>query len=222
MKPVAQTALSVVLAVSLAVALLLTSVLTIAFDEGFYSTYLAKHGSYGRFDGSVSVDSTISGMLAFFSGEQESLPDVFGEDEQSHLVDVKVLLNKARSVLALLIILWLSYNFYALYRREFAIVAGNLIAGGLVTIALTVFFVFVALFFQRGFILFHTVFFPQGNWQFPMDSVLIRLFPRDFFFDLFKLGIARTAMLGLLSLSIGFVIKKTKVLLSPKDAQSAS
>lgn len=222
MKPLARTALSSLFAVSLAVALLLVSILTIAFNEDFYSRYLAKHASYSRFESREEVDRTISGMLTFFKGEQEQLPEVFGEDEKSHLVDVKVLLDRVRFVCMLLIALWLCCGLYALYRRELAPVARNLVAGGVATLALTAFLVFAAVFFQKSFILFHEVFFPQGNWQFPMESALIRLFPREFFFDLFKLVLARTGFLGLVSLGAGLVMQRTTALLSPRDARSAS
>lgn len=222
MKPVARTSLSVLLAICLAGALLLASVLSIAFDEDFYSSHLEKHGSYSRFDSREAVDSTISGMLAFFRGEQESLPETFGEDEQSHLADVKVLLDRSRLLCVLLILLWLGCNLYALYRRKPARVARNLVAGGIAALALTALLVLAALFFPQAFILFHEVFFPQGNWQFPMESALIRLFPRGFFFDFFKLGIARTALLGLLCLVMGLVVKKATAQPVPRDARSAS
>lgn len=222
MKPAARTALSALLAVSLAAALLLASILTIAFDEDFYSTYLAKHGSYSRFDSREAADSAISGMLAFFRGDQESLPEVFEENERSHLVDVKFLLDRARMLLALLIALWLGCNLHGLYRRKPALVAGNLAAGGIAALVLTALLVLAALFFSQTFILFHHVFFPLGNWQFPMESALIRLFPRGFFFDLFKQAILRTALLGLSCLAMGLVAKKATARPSPRDARNAS
>ncbi len=222
MGPIARAASSLLLALCLAVALLLTSILTIAFDKNLYSTYLAKHGSYGRFESSEIVDSAISGMLAFFSGEQESLPEIFNEDEQSHLADVKALLDRARMLLALLIVLWLCCNLWALYRRKPATAGRNLVAGGIATLALTALLILAALVFSQTFILFHGVFFPQGNWQFPAESALIRLFPRRFFFDLFTQVILRTALLGLLCLAMGLVVKRATARPSPRDARNAS
>lgn len=219
MRPSAGTSLSVLLAICLAVALLLASVLSIAFDEDFYSTYLAKHGSYSRFDSREEVDSAISGMLAFFRGEQESLPEIFDEDEQSHLADVKVLLDRSRLLCVLLVALWFASNLSAL--RKPALVARNLVAGGIAALVLTALLLLAALFFSQTFLLFHEVFFPQGNWQFPLESALIRLFPRGFFFDLFTQVILRTALLGLVSLGIGEVVKKTTARPSSRDARNA-
>lgn len=34
--------------------------------------------------------------------------------------------------------------------------------------------------FEPVFILFHRIFFPQGNWSFPIDSTLIQLYPETF------------------------------------------
>ena len=36
------------------------------------------------------------------------------------------------------------------------------------------------LLFQQFFIYFHQVFFPRGNWMFPESSILIKIFPQEF------------------------------------------
>ena len=35
--------------------------------------------------------------------------------------------------------------------------------------------------FEKAWVLFHVLFFPQGNWAFPASSTLIMLYPAEFF-----------------------------------------
>jgi integral membrane protein (TIGR01906 family) len=61
--------------------------------------------------------------------------------------------------------------------------------------------IFSLIWWERCFILFHQTFFPQGNWTFPYDSTLIRLFPVEFwqlFAALFLGLIIILSVLGLL------------------------
>lgn len=43
---------------------------------------------------------------------------------------------------------------------------------------------FAAVAFDAAFLLFHQVFFPQGNFMFPPDSSLMRLYPEAYFYGL--------------------------------------
>ena len=42
---------------------------------------------------------------------------------------------------------------------------------------------FFAVAFDHAFLLFHEIFFPQGNFLFAADSNLLRLFPEGFWFE---------------------------------------
>mgnify|MGYP001600784828 FL=1 len=69
--------------------------------------------------------------------------------------------------------------------------------GGLVTVALVlVILLFLLLSFNTTFTLFHRLFFPQGNWLFPVESLLIQTFPLDFFVKI-------ATMIFLLALALG-------------------
>ena len=58
----------------------------------------------------------------------------------------------------------------------------NTVLSGAIIVVLLLFFAF---FFETAFDNFHTLLFAEGTWIFPMDSVLIKLYPPDFFFDTF-------------------------------------
>ena len=54
--------------------------------------------------------------------------------------------------------------------------------------------VFAAVAFDAAFELFHRIFFPGGNWDFPADSLLIRLYPYVFW----QLSAGALGVLGIL------------------------
>jgi len=56
-------------------------------------------------------------------------------------------------------------------------------ASGGVAIAAIVVGGFFAIAFDQAFLLFHEIFFPQGNFLFAADSNLLRLFPEGFWFE---------------------------------------
>ena len=61
----------------------------------------------------------------------------------------------------------------------------------------------IALAWPFLFTTFHTLFFPAGTWQFPVDSGLIRLFPGPFWYDTALALAALSAAEGLLAVWAG-------------------
>jgi len=56
--------------------------------------------------------------------------------------------------------------------------------------------ILTTLFFDQAFILFHLLLFPQGNWTFAADSLLIETFPLEFFMRMSLLIFLQTLVLG--------------------------
>jgi len=68
------------------------------------------------------------------------------------------------------------------FRKDKVILIKLLKHGGLATSIFIAFILLSLIFaFNSVFTLFHLLFFPQGNWQFAADSLLIRTFPVEFF-----------------------------------------
>jgi len=126
-------------------------------------------------DNSEAVEPTKQ-LMAHYFGEAE-MPDVFDEDEQSHLIDVKkaiwnsfiALLFLTAALIACMTGEWKKIIRYGTYLL-FAI------------ILLSIVIPFDTLFFK-----FHEVVFPQGNWMFSADSTLKMFYPDGYFV---KYGIA--------------------------------
>ena len=138
----------------------------------------------------ILLGNTQSTYLLFSSSEemQEIISFLFSEGrlssfdelESSHMEDVKFLLEVGKwfFVFSVLILFFYFYNVKdnLLLKRVGALGLGF----GFVTIIIAIFN------FGFAFKIFHEVLFPQGNWMFPYNSLIIQIFPQEIFF---KLGI---------------------------------
>lgn len=102
----------------------------------------------------------------------------FTKDEVSHLLDVNRVYSPVSMIVNLLAVVSWSILLLSVYKKadfhEPLRVASKILAlfVGVLFLCLTSF----GLFFEQ----FHRLLFPQGNWAFPADSLLITLFPETF------------------------------------------
>ncbi len=79
-----------------------------------------------------------------------------------------------------------------------------LVAGPTIMIALlAALALWAAVDFMGFFGAFHGLFFPQGNWTFPVDSLLITMYPTHFWMGMGAVWAAVTALLSILSVGFG-------------------
>jgi hypothetical protein len=100
---------------------------------------------------------------------------VFSADEYAHMADVRAAFHSAE-IGAVLAFFVASFRVARARSQGYAlrlVRAGSLVAAGIVMV---IGIAAVAAFGQL-FLLFHELFFPQGNFLFPSDSNLIRLYP---------------------------------------------
>ena len=99
----------------------------------------------------------------------------FFENELCHLTDVRILLGW---VLLLTYIAGIFSLFVVTFLRDKQFVRHSLLAAGISCLALPfIGGIFIYFFFDPTFVLFHEIFFPQGNWSFPSDTLIISTFP---------------------------------------------
>ena len=80
--------------------------------------------------------------------------------------------------------------------------------GGMATIIVIALILLLILFnFHSFFTIFHQIFFPQGNWQFAADSLLIQTFPIEFFVKISIAIFALTLLLGSLFILLSVYLK---------------
>ena len=115
-----------------------------------------------------------------FLREGEQLQMNYTAQEISHLEDVQKVMDYTNYFfyIVTLLIFSLLIKHYK-HKEEVKVVLKQ---GGIATMAAMAFILIVSLlFFNEMFTLFHLLFFPQGNWIFAADSLLIQTFPVTFF-----------------------------------------
>lgn len=162
-----------------------------------------------------------------FLVKQTALSEEFTDEETSHMKDVRFLFNLFRGLSIIFVLLIIIYFIYLKTKKEKGkrkktnneelFLAKTIKKASIISfliILLLVFFVVVN--FNFSFDVFHRIFFPQGNWVFPRDSLLITLFPQTFFFNIAKkimvLSISSIIIIGSVSFLIYEKEKKKKLI----------
>ncbi|MDO8915665.1 MAG: DUF1461 domain-containing protein [Coriobacteriia bacterium] len=145
----------------------------------------------------------LAGMVRALVADREfdPLPETwrglpgFDASAVSHLMDVRRVLDGARIATGLVAALLAGWVGLCVARRRWSPLARGMRAGAYTLFGLLALAVLSAfLDFSAFFAVFHSLFFAEGTWTFPYDSLLIRLFPERFW-------IASGAAWGVLSVA---------------------
>lgn len=154
----------------------------------------------------TDVTPTQKQVFNFLENKGE-LSEEYTKNEVSHLQDVKQVMKYADYALyALLLVITLTITYYK-KDKQFVLKLFNY-GGKVIVAAIILLGAFSLFFFEVMFTLFHKIFFPQGNWIFVPDSLLIQTFPLEFFIGISKNIFALTLVLGVLVLVIRRVMRK--------------
>lgn len=133
------------------------------------------------------------------------------EDALSHLDDVYTVISTAAPALAACAIIALASLIalgFAGGRRR---VGMTLIAAPLVVIvAFALLAAWVVIDFNGFFAAFHSLFFANGTWTFSADSLLICMYPPDFWIGMGAVWLAATLLASALAIAAGIAIKGKK------------
>jgi integral membrane protein (TIGR01906 family) len=178
------------------------------FDRGFYDNSFDQYGVYDEL-GVQGVRNTVDYLINYLTSgntEIESIAafDVFTPEEKAHLEDVQNLITwlKALSIAALVLLFAIimrfrvQENFNDNVRRV-------LVYGAITAFALLVITFVLSLNFPAFFDVFHKVLFPQGNYTFTANHLLIKMFPQGFFNNYARKIMFHTLILGLVLLFLG-------------------
>src|SRR3989344_674426 len=127
-------------------------------------------------------------------------------NEVSHLEDVKGVMKIIDYLFYFsLLVLTLILTFYRKKKEE---TKKLLFYGGITTvIMLGMILLFLLLSFHSAFTVFHNLFFPQGNWQFASDSLLIQTFPLGFFIGMSYKIFVQSLIYGIIFILLYFLLK---------------
>lgn len=189
--------LIIILAISIAFSIYLVSFENFIFNSNYEEKY----------DSIPNSGEINKGLIGFFEGKNK-LPAVFNDKEISHLIDVKELINRGRVVkvflsLINLILLSLLINGSGNKLKELSKLS---IFSGAFVFIIVIPFIFSK--FSGLFLKFHLIFFPQGNFEFSLNSTLIKLFPEQFFYDALIKLISISFYFAVILIIIGFVLSK--------------
>jgi integral membrane protein (TIGR01906 family) len=214
-----------VLAIALAVAGLV--VLALAYAGPGTYTDIATHEGFARVDfrerdGSrrtMQLSELVGihdGWVSYVTGHGDppggtTLPDFFTADEQAHMTDVRhvfigfelaaltavgiavvlVMRTAKRSRVAALLLL-----------RDAAIAA---------CVGTAIIAVGAAVAFDRLFLLFHEILFPQGNFLFPADSNLLAMYPDPYWYGVtLRVGLTFVAVMAVIAIASAATLRRAR------------
>lgn len=186
-------------------------------NQALYPKLFEKYGTYDLL-GKSQADQIHSSIMDYFHNRASLNTSGLAQNEILHLRDIKSLFNEisliVNCVLLFSFILLLSLF---LFRKEKPLSAlfKTLISAGIINITLII---FVSIFAFSGFenlhIIFNRIFFPQGNWAFPVDSTLNIIYSESFFYDMTFRVLVNTLVISIIFIAIGatgiIIRKKSK------------
>ncbi|MEM2916519.1 MAG: DUF1461 domain-containing protein [Candidatus Woesearchaeota archaeon] len=161
----------------------------LVFDTAVYKSLL-KPGA---------VEPTMQ-VLNYFQGKAE-IPDIFDNNEKSHLADVKHVISLFRWISLALLVIFLALMMKADTAQVFR-------KGFFVLILFVLILAFIP--FDAVFTIFHKIFFPRGNWMFPEGSMLILLYPAEFFRAFFAYVISIALVFSAIFALFGYIVNHQK------------
>jgi integral membrane protein (TIGR01906 family) len=207
-KPVGQKILVIISAIALIFIILSASFFMVFFDKRFYDKSFTKYGAYDEL-GMQGVRNTVDYLTNYLISEKVEIEafeelNIFLPAERSHLEDVWVIIHwvKAISVLSLILLIGVLVHLSRLgdFREN---IRRILVYGAISTLALLVIVFALSLNFPSFFEGFHKLLFPHGNYTFPAEYLLIKLFPQGFFEDYARKMFFHSAILSLICLFLG-------------------
>ncbi len=137
-------------------------------------------------------------IIGYLSNKNK-LPQEMTDLEFSHMTDVKGVIDYTNLFTLFSLLLILLFYFILKIRNKLKLFYQSLKIASLSVLFLTIFLLISVVFnFDYLFIIFHEIFFPQGNWLFPASSQMIQAFPELLFQKLAFYSFGISAMLALL------------------------
>lgn len=137
--------------------------------------------------------------------EQQSLD----AEAISHLDDVYQVVSIAKPILAAIFTCCVLAMIYVGKKLHERALGTTLLTAGILVLAVFAFFgIWAAIDFYGMFNMLHGLFFASGTWTFAMDSLLITMYPLNFWMGMGGIWLAITCILSILAIVIGMRIRK--------------
>lgn len=153
--------------------------------------------------------------LGYVLGDRPELPTfattgqpLFDDNERAHMADVRVVFGgtKVAFVVGLALILGV-LRWTARGLRTRSIRDAAMFAGGALAVVASV----AAIAFDPLFLLFHEIFFPQGNFLFGPDSNLLRLYPDPYWYGVtLRIGLSFVAAMAVVATAATATLRRAR------------
>jgi len=176
--------------------LLLSSFAVLVYNPGFHAKLLDDYSLKPEIGKQIDKQ-----LIDYFRSDSKKPPEIkeFTEEENQHMLDVKVRINQVLRLWLILSGFFLGVLYFSNEKRRIFLYGGPL--------TVIPFLIYELVPFDAMFDRMHWALFERGTWLFPPDLMIIQVFTIDFFFW-FTCGFATTALaLGLGSSFLAWVSK---------------
>lgn len=218
--------LIVILAIIIPLISIISSFVLISRTPDFYTKEFTKLKVVDTIGLSVT-EAEIGGMIAdYINGKTDKFEmkaeingeekNIFNEKEQTHMIDVKRLIDFATILLVILyfIIILVYYSVIIFKEKQLLRMAfkGSVIFYGVI---LVLFGLISLIDFNKGFTVFHELFFKNNLWILdPSKDVLLMLMPLQFFVDALKTSLVISTIIMAIFGVVTWRVTKTKGMFS--------
>lgn len=176
-------------------------ILISCFILSIFTLLFSYHTTLFFFPQTINQENTIDYLT-----NNHPLLQNYTAAELSHLQDVQKVMSMADNLFYVSLVLILLLIISGFKRK---LLPQMLLYGGISIVAVIGLILILTLIsFNSSFTVFHEIFFPQGNWQFPSDSLLIQTFPLDFFIKIAFTIFIQTFCWGSLFIVVGYHLRK--------------
>lgn len=178
------------------------------FNRGFYDKEFKKYGQYDEL-GTVGVQKTVDYLISYLISAKKDINQVqelngFTAEEKAHLEDVRNIINWVKIIGIISLVLLIGAIARLSRLKDFKQNLKRIfIYGSISTFAVLVILFVISLNFPSFFESFHKLLFPQGNYTFPSNYLLIKLFPEAFFRDYAREMFFHTLIMSLIFFFLG-------------------
>ncbi len=199
---------------------LMTAFNFVFYDHTFYYDQYRENGNYekvGKYNND-KIHMQVHQYLIRGKAMDTMYNDgfMFTQKELDHLRDVRQLLQTANTlyIIALIILIGTVIGMFVGSTNEFIKTRNNIAKVLITSAAINLFLILIillgSLHFSGMFSLFHNIFFPQGNWMFPHDTLLILMYPLPFFKSFAFRMFTFYFMISIIILAFGVAVKGLK------------
>ncbi|MFH1399817.1 MAG: DUF1461 domain-containing protein [Candidatus Woesearchaeota archaeon] len=186
----------------------------VMFNLGLYQQEFEKLHTYEKI---ANADAVALDMIKYLKSESAIITSgAFTKNEVDHLRDVRIIVQRLQILSVIMLLIWGG----VVFRRNFKILASAMVYSGIFLVMLIAALFLMANNFEWLFVKFHLIFFPQGNWMFSNESSLIRLFPKQFFVDMFTNILLRVLVCSVILFVAGNVILSEKIKMFIKKSKN--